>query len=237
LKWDWLLSARCLADDVRVDPEVWQEVREDLNGLLRGKETIGPLLGGAASALNSWRETSYQPFALEALHQAMEDEEWRMRLAAAWTLGPEEAEAMEKVIPGLVLAPDEEWRVRLAAAGALDRIGEATWESVPDLRETLRDRDWHVRLAAARMLGRKGKAAQEVALDLQQALGDEEKAVRSTAAEALEQLVPRLPAEERLSWLAEAQRLFREGLAEVREPAWRLLRTLAQQKIEAEPLE
>jgi HEAT repeat protein/energy-coupling factor transporter ATP-binding protein EcfA2 len=150
------------------------------------------------------------------LRQALKNEDWQIRQAAARMLGEI---GDPQATPALIQAlQDEEWLVREAAAWALGQIGDpqatpaliqalrdeewevrgAAWalgqigdpQAIPALIQALQlqDEDWRVSRAAAWALGQIGDPQAIPALI--QALRDEKWVVRGTAAKALEQIGP-----------------------------------------------
>jgi hypothetical protein len=95
---------------------------------------------------------AYHPEVAEAL-QALKDEDWQVRMAAATALegiGPRARLA----VPSLIQALEEDERedVRQAAAEALGGVGLATSEAISALVSALDDRSDYVRWAAAKAL-------------------------------------------------------------------------------------
>jgi len=162
------------------------------------------------------------------LRQALKNEDWQIRRAAARMLGQI---GDPQATPALIQAlQDEDWRVREAAAEALGQIGDpqatpaliqalqdkkwwvrqaAAWalgqignpQATPALIQALQDEEWRVRLAAAKALGQIGDPQATPALI--QALRDEDSDVRRVAAEALMRLTPVSPPQneqERHAW-------------------------------------
>jgi HEAT repeat protein len=95
---------------------------------------------------------THNPKVVEAL-QALKDEDWQVRMAAALALeeiGPRAAPA----IPALIqtLERDEREDVRRAAAEALGSVDLATMKALSALVRALGDKSNYVRWAAARTL-------------------------------------------------------------------------------------
>jgi HEAT repeat protein len=88
----------------------------------------------------------------EAL-QALRDDDWEVRAAAATELETIGAGAA-KAVPALIqtLVSDETQDVRRAAAEALGSIGPAAKEAVPVLAKALSDENVYMRWAATRAL-------------------------------------------------------------------------------------
>jgi len=158
--------------------------------------------------------------AVEALAEALQDEDPVVRVTAADALGDAGAQAAAAV-PALLLAiEDEEPYVRSAAAEALGRIGSAAVpkmlealqgghrslriracvalggfgpearDAVPALVEALEDPDAVIRMVAARSLGQIGSEAKSAVPALVEALQDEDRNVRDRAAVTLGELGP-----------------------------------------------
>jgi HEAT repeat protein len=95
---------------------------------------------------------AYSPEVAEAL-QALKDEDWQVRMAAATVLegiGPRARLAVPTLIQ--TLEEDEREDVRQAAAEALGGVGLATTEAISALVRALDDRSDYVRWAAAKAL-------------------------------------------------------------------------------------
>lgn len=95
---------------------------------------------------------AYNPEVAEAL-QALKDEDWQVRVAAATVLegiGPKARLAVPCLIQ--TLEEDERADVRQAAAEALGGVGLATPEAISALVHALDDRSDYVRWAAAKAL-------------------------------------------------------------------------------------
>ena len=136
------------------------------------------------------------------MSQAMADERWPVRQAAAEALasiGP----AADEATPALIRAlADEVWAVRWAAAMALRRIRKEEVKVVPVLVEALSNEEADIRETAAEILGNIGPAAGEATPALIRVSSkDENDEVRAMAVWALGQVGP---AEEVLSALIEA---------------------------------
>jgi len=89
--------------------------------------------------------------------EALKDERWDVRRAAATALaemGPYARDAVPAFIEAL---EDERWDVRGAAATALAEIGPDARAAVPALITPLKDERWDVRRAAAAALKRIGE--------------------------------------------------------------------------------
>ena len=163
-------------------------------------------------ARESGRWEAARAHLLPALTQALRDEEWWVRRAAAWALGeigdPQAVPALvgalgdkdedvrqtatealgeigdPQALPALFGAlGDESWWVRREAAEALGAIGDP--QAVPALIGALRDEYADVRQAAAGALGKIGTPAVPALIG---ALGNEAWWVRQAAAEALREI-------------------------------------------------
>jgi predicted NACHT family NTPase len=138
-----------------------------------------------------------------------------------------------KVLEGLIrLLGDENPGVRGRAASALGQIGRSDPGVVEGLIRLLGDENPGVRLRAASALGQIGRSDPGVVEGLIRLLGDENPGVRGRAADALlyrlqidAQNVPIL--REYLQDTREVEFLV-EGLVQVRDVAWRLLRQYSQ---------
>ncbi|MBL7134089.1 MAG: HEAT repeat domain-containing protein [Phycisphaerae bacterium] len=123
-----------------------------------------------------------------ALRRALEDQNHRVRAAAAKAIGAAGPQA-EEAVPELTQAlQDTDSNVREYAAEALGAIGPAGKGGVPALREALKDTDADFRLIAATALGRIGPAAKDATAALKEALKDESESVRQAAATALKKI-------------------------------------------------
>lgn len=117
--------------------------------------------------------------------QALQDNDARMRQAAAVTLGQIGLGAIDTV-PQLVTAlSDTDSRVRAAAAFSLSTFGAHAMEAVPALRAALSDEFASVRARAAFALGQIGPSARRTAEELIWLVSDPDVSVRRNAVSAL----------------------------------------------------
>lgn len=102
--------------------------------------------------INNTAFHAYNPEVAEAL-QALKDEDWQVRMAAAMAIEGIGARA-RLAIPTLIqtLERDEKADVRKAAAEALGSVGLATTEAISALVCALDDTSDYVRWAAAKAL-------------------------------------------------------------------------------------
>jgi len=122
---------------------------------------------------------------LQVFVQALGDEEFLVRGAAARALGLMGPEA-EGAVPALIQAlRDQEVLVRANAASALGEIGPEAKDAVPALIQALEDEDSFVRSQAASGLAGIGPQAKDGVPALIQALEDEDWLVRAQAARGL----------------------------------------------------
>ncbi|MFQ6120308.1 MAG: HEAT repeat domain-containing protein [Methanosarcinales archaeon] len=115
---------------------------------------------------------------VEALIQALNDKDWRVRKNAAYALG--EIDDKRNVEPLIKALGDKDWGVRKNSADALGKIGEP---AVEKLIKALSDKDWRVRWNAAYALGEIGSIESISALE--KATKDYDNDVREKAKEAL----------------------------------------------------
>lgn len=117
--------------------------------------------------------------------QALQDNDARMRQAAAVTLGQIGLGAIDAV-PQLVTAlSDTDSRVRAAAAFSLSTFGAHAMEAVPALRAALSDEFASVRARAAFALGQIGPSARRTVEELVRLVSDPDVSVRRNAVSAL----------------------------------------------------
>jgi HEAT repeat protein len=117
--------------------------------------------------------------ALEALIEALADENWAVRKAAGLAIGQmRDAQALE---PFLAALRGQTQEARLLAAEALGQFGDV--RAVDPLVGALADRSWDVRAAAARALGAIADA--RAVSPLMVAMRESDLGVRDAAAEAL----------------------------------------------------
>jgi HEAT repeat protein len=176
----------------------------------------GPFGGGPNNTIitNAIREIG--PLAIPVLIDALEDEDFRIRLYATEILG--QIGGAEGVTALTDALRDPEWRVRWRAADALGKLGDQA--VVQDLCEMMRDENKDVRMSAAWALGRLGYG--EAVPSLLRLLTDRDWRVRWAGAEALwcigPEAVPAL-----LELLREpkgpTRRVVIRALAEIGEPA------------------
>ncbi len=117
--------------------------------------------------------------AVPVLIDALEDEDWRIRLYAVEALGQI---GNNEILPALSVAlRDPEWKVRWRAADLLGKLGKEG--VVPDLLSLLRDDNKDVRISVAWALGRIG--CDSAVPGLLRMLQDRDWRVRWAGAEAL----------------------------------------------------
>lgn len=116
---------------------------------------------------------------------ALQDEDSRVRQAAAIALGQIGLGAIDAV-PQLTLAlSDPDSHVRAAAAFALSAFGPYAMEAVPELRGKLADESAAVRARAAFALGQIGPAARRAGDELARLVSDPDVLVRRNSVSAL----------------------------------------------------
>ena len=106
----------------------------------------------SAAYINNAAFYAHNPEVAEAL-QALKDEDWQVRMAAAVAIegiGPRAKLAVPTLIQ--TLERDEKADVREAAAEALGSVGQATTEAISALVGALDDKSDYVRWAAAKAL-------------------------------------------------------------------------------------
>ena len=117
--------------------------------------------------------------------QALQDDDARVRQAAAVSLGKIGLGAIDAV-PQLIFAlADTDSGVRSAAAFALSAFGAHAMEAVPALRAALSDEFAAVRARAAFALGQIGPSARRAAEELARLVSDPDVSVRRNIASAL----------------------------------------------------
>lgn len=137
------------------------------------------------------KQTQYQErAAVPGLLDALNDEDARLRAAAAKALGQiRDAAAVPDLLR--VMNTDSDGNIRWLASGALSQIGEA---AVPGLAAALQDENWKVRRSAAEALSAMREPTALPALC--DAMTDRNDVVRQAVANALENMgamaVPRL---------------------------------------------
>jgi hypothetical protein len=128
--------------------------------------------------------------AVAYLIEALDDDDWLVRIQAAVVLGAMGPEA-KAAVPALTdVLQDEDKYFRRHGAAALGKIGREARAAVPALIETLKDPDEDVRRAAAAALGQIGPEAREAVAALVERLRDSRKPVRKEAIQALEEIDP-----------------------------------------------
>ncbi len=159
--------------------------REDVPGLIRALsyQKDGSVRASAAEALMTFALFDARP--LEPLIAALDDPNWRVRSAAALTLGHTMSSAAER--PLIALLRDTEADVRIAALAALALLPDIRlipdYSSIRGIVAALNDQNAAVRQRAALVLGSiKDKHATEA---LVLALEDKSEEVRQAAAQSL----------------------------------------------------
>jgi HEAT repeat protein len=198
---DLLLAARVLADDVRVDPPLRQQVVANLANLYFADSTPGALAEDIRKTFAGLAGSLAHEDVEDVLLNRSSDNEPSLRSAAASALGAlGERAAGEEVIEKLFgLLADTDESVRSAAADALGALGEraASEAVIEKLLALLSDTDGDVRSAVAIALGAIGeRAASEAVIEkLLALLSDTDGDVRSAAARALGSLGERAASE------------------------------------------
>ncbi len=136
------------------------------------------------------RQAGTSPAALEAVRQALQDEDWRVRQQAAVALRRLAADA---AVMAIMLGPLDDPRswVRWEAALTLADLGMPDPAALAALCRALRDEPYPwVRTAAATALGRLEARGQEVVAALRDACADRDGRVRAAARRALARPAP-----------------------------------------------
>ena len=194
--------------------EILEKLLDELHkGDWGSKEDTAKALREYAKTLHGTRD----PHILQRLSEALRDNDWIVRWAAAeamaWVGDPAAVQLLIKALP------DSYWMVRIAVIRALLEIGDAS--ATADLAKLLSDRNSTVREAVAEALGALGDPT--AVPHLARALSDSESFVRLAATSALSQITnqsvvePLLKAlndsESNIRWAA-AQALAQVGGAE-----------------------
>ncbi|MGQ9504934.1 MAG: HEAT repeat domain-containing protein [Thermogutta sp.] len=186
-------------------PEEWlsllghhnSQVRDQaIDALLQyGPEQVKPLISVAADRSNPRARLSAiralgafgtkAADAVPVLIQALEDDAWDGRDAAAEALGMTRQDTPE-VMTALVQAlEDQDERIRMAAARALGRCKFGNPTAIQALTKVLGDSDTNVQLAAIEALGEIGPAAKSALPQLQKLAETAPPLVASSAREAM----------------------------------------------------
>jgi hypothetical protein len=156
LRRDLLMAARCLGDDVRVEPPLRNEIVSKLIDLYFKSDSPESLREDIRKAFSQLVETPAESGVIESLADRLTASYGNVRYAAASALGQMgEAAASERVITRLIdLLSDSDGDVRYAAARALGQMGEAAASErvITRLIDLLSDSEWNVRYAAASAL-------------------------------------------------------------------------------------
>ncbi|MBI4770622.1 MAG: HEAT repeat domain-containing protein [Chloroflexi bacterium] len=184
---DLFLAARCLADDVPVEPQLQQELVNDVATLaLRGD--FKKLRDEAMMLIETLRGTGAMHQAERVLVAALRDEDWRVRESAAEALGRMRAASDAASSALLELLGDENARLRWRAASALGRLGQDSQAATDALLALAHSNDWKVRESVMIGLGQTGVTTGEVVGAVRTAVSDQDQWVRASANWALEQL-------------------------------------------------
>jgi HEAT repeat protein len=160
----------------------------------RGKQTSGliPELLDDNAAIREQAFKKLQALdesvSVAELSQALKDEDWQIRVIAAYTLGRLGVKADSVVSELNSTIEDENADVRIAAAQALGNIGSE--KVVPGLIKALQDKDEDVRVSAAEALSKLGETAKPAGSALTKALWDGNSFVRRYAIKTLLVLGP-----------------------------------------------
>jgi HEAT repeat protein len=180
------------------------KAKGDIAGLKRALTYTrdGRVRANAAEALGEFRAAG----AIEALIEALADENWAVRKAAHLAIRQmRDVRALEPFLAALRGQTEE---ARMLAAEALGQFGDV--RAVEPLVGALADRSWDVRAAAARALGAIGDA--RAVSPLIRAMSESDLGVRDAAAEALVNIGP--PA-------------FDDLVGALDDPSWDVRRTAA----------
>ncbi len=187
---DLLFAARCIADDIDIDPTLRYRIIHKLLNLYFDQDRSGRytlLRERIIAALADLRDSEGEVDMVDILLSALEGDR-PARSSAVRVLGCLDPTRPE-VIPGLVAAlKDEDWHVRYYAAEALGHLGVTRQEVVWGLMVALKDECGPVRDSAAEALGNMGCTASEVVWRLMAALKDDDKRVRASVYWALSNL-------------------------------------------------
>lgn len=185
--------------------EILAQLLDDLHhGDWGSKEDTAKALREYAKTLHGTRD----PQILQRLSEALKDNDWIVRWAAAealaWVGDP-------AAVPLLIKAlPDSYWMVRVAVIRALLEIGDPS--ATPDLAKMLDDRNSTVREAVAEALGALGDPA--AVPHLARALSDPESFVRLAATTALGQIASQSVVEPLLKALNDSESNIRWAAAQ-----------------------
>ena len=141
---DLLLAGACLADDLRIKPELSRAVIKAL-AAIAVHTSITPLREAVFTLFGRMRGTSHERAAAAALLPFLNDKKNHVRSVAASALAqiaPSDPETISSLRDRLA---DDEWRVRCAAAGALAQIAPSDPQTISSLRDRLADEGWHIR--------------------------------------------------------------------------------------------
>ncbi len=208
---DLLLAARCLADDIRVDPDLRRRVVSELIELYFSAQSPWGLKDDVRKAFAELAGTFANDDLVAELEKRLAGSEWFVRVAAARAIeAMGESAASDRAVECLLeLLADSDRNVRKAAVIAIGAMGEraASERTSERLLDLLSDREWGIQYEAARALGRVGeRAVSERALErLLSQVPDSDEAVMG------EQAVNEQTLERVLNLLSDSDRSNRYG--------------------------
>ncbi|MBS1787777.1 MAG: HEAT repeat domain-containing protein [Acidobacteria bacterium] len=188
---DLFLSARCLADDVAVYPNLRCRIINRLCDLYFDVRSSVSLKGDIRQIFGLVAECAASADLIPKLLKRLDDTEWAVRSAAVYALGAMGKKAEnDQVITALIQRlADSKMAVQIAAAGILGTMGEKIKGDlvISKLIQLLGNSEHFVRSWAANTLGAIGEKASsdQVVFALIERLADSDFSVQRAAARAL----------------------------------------------------
>ncbi|MGE0126792.1 MAG: NACHT domain-containing NTPase [Blastocatellales bacterium] len=188
---DLFLAAQCLADDVRVDPDLRRRIVYELIDLYFSPQSPKELKGNVKEAFAELAGTYANDDLIDELEKRFahsKEEGWFEVVSALGVVGDQAA--TDRMIECLVnMLADSKWFVRYRATRAFEELGKyvVSDKVIEHLLGLLADSNEHVRATAVSALESKGKRVVTAQLieHLYDLLTDDDKYVRATAASAL----------------------------------------------------
>jgi len=189
---DLLLAGACLADDLRIKPDLSRAVIEGLVGIA-ADTSIEPLREAVFTLFGRMRGTSHKRGAAAAVLPFLQDENVSVRYSAARALSPIASSDPQTNSSLRRRLADGESHVRSAAVRALAQIAPSDTQTISALLDRIADEAPAARSLAASALARIAPSDPQTISALLDLLADEDRWVRYGAINDLTQVAPSDP--------------------------------------------